>query len=287
MAQNNVSPASGLSITEQMAFCTVRIETNVGTGTGFFFDYLRNGNKSIPVIVTNKHVIKNSIIGTFIITSADSNDLPDMKKHIPVSLDNFEKRWILHPDPNIDLAIMPIAPLLAEAKQKGFKPFIIPISKEIIPTEIQLKDLTAVEDILMVGYPIGIFDKINNYPIFRKGITATHPFNDYNGKSEFVIDAACFPGSSGSPVFICNQGGYMDKKGNTFMGRIRFYFLGVLYAGPQFSTTGKIVIIDIPTKKDTLAVSNIPINLGYVIKSNKLLDFEPILKDLEKLSHPK
>ena len=71
------------------------------------------------------------------------------------------------------------------------------------------------------------------------------------------------------------------------MGQTRFYFLGVLYAGPQFTATGKIVVVDIPTKKDTLTVSNIPTNLGYVIKSNKLLDFEPILKDLEKFSNPK
>lgn len=37
---------------------------------------------------------------------------------------------------------------------------------------------------------------------FRRGITATNINFDYNGKKEFVIDAACFPGSSGFPVFI-------------------------------------------------------------------------------------
>lgn len=287
MAQNKVPQNSILSITEQMAFSTVRIETNAGTGTGFFFNFLHNGKNSIPVIVTNKHVIKNSDKGTFILTIADSNGLPEMKKHIPISLDNFEKRWILHPDPNVDLAIMPIAPIINEANQKGFKPFYIPITKELIPSDLQLRDLTAVEDILMIGYPIGIFDVVNNYPIFRKGITATHPSNDYNGKAEFVIDAACFPGSSGSPVFIFNESGYTDKKGNMMMGKPRVYFLGILYAGPQYTTTGKIIVIDVPTKKDTLAVSNIPTNLGYVIKSKKLLDFESILEDLMKPTNPK
>jgi len=67
----------------------------------------------------------------------------------------------------------------------------------------------------MVGYPIGLWDEKNNYPIFRKGITATHPANDYNGKSEFMIDAACFPGSSGSPVYIIDELNYVDKKVTT------------------------------------------------------------------------
>lgn len=52
----------------------------------------------------------------------------------------------------------------------------------------------------MVGYPDGIWDEFNNQPIVRRGITATHPKNDFNGKGEFLIDAVCFPGSSGSPV---------------------------------------------------------------------------------------
>jgi len=202
-----------------------------------------------------------------------------MKNHIPVVLENFEQRWILHPESNIDLAIMPMAPLLNKANQKGFHPFYIALDKSIIPTKEQLNELTAVEEILMTGYPIGIWDEVNNYPIFRKGITATHPYYDYNGRSEFVIDAACFPGSSGSPVFLANLGNYMEKKGGTVIGT-RFYFLGVLYGGPQYTATGEVIVVDIPTQLDTIAVSNIPSNLGYVIKSKKILDFELILKSM-------
>ena len=96
-----------------------------------------------------------------------------------------------------------------------------------------------------------------------------------------MIDAACFPGSSGSPVFLFNVGNYVAKTGGTVIGS-RFYFLGILYAGPQYTTTGEIKVIDIPTKTEAISLSNIPTNLGYVIKSKKLFDFEVILKQFTK-----
>lgn len=274
-----------LSITEQVAFSTVRIQVTTkegnGTGTGFFFNFLDDDQKKVLAIVTNKHVVKGALQGTFLLTSANNDGTPNSDLHIPVSLDNFETRWIPHPDHNVDLTIMPIAPILPKASQKGFKPYLVHIDKTIIPSENQLKELTAVEDILMVGYPIGLWDQKNNYPIFRRGITATHPANDYNGKQEFMIDAACFPGSSGSPVFLFNVGNYVKKSGGTVIGS-RFYFLGILYAGPQYTNKGEVIVVDIPTKTETISLSNIPVNLGYVIKSKKLFDFDKILKKFVK-----
>jgi hypothetical protein len=131
----------------------------------------------------------------------------------------------------------------------------------------------------MIGYPNGLWDAINNMPIIRKGTTATDPKLDYNGKKELLIDAACFPGSSGSPVLICNKGGYTDKKGNLNWGTTRLIFLGILYAGPQLTVTGEIKVVTIPTlQQKALSVSQIPNNLGYIIKSDRILDFIPVLK---------
>lgn len=286
MAQQNSQPQRPqMSISEQLAFSTVRIEVKTkdgsGTGTGFFFNFLDDGKQHIPAIVTNKHVIKGALEGTLLLTSSNVDSTPNLASHIPITLQNFENMWIQHPENNVDLAIMLIAPLLNEASRKGFKPFLIPFNKEIIPNDAQIKELTAVEDILMVGYPIGIWDQKNNYPVFRKGITATHPANDYNGKQEFMIDAACFPGSSGSPVFLYNVSNYANKSGNIIIGS-RFYFLGILYAGPQYTNTGEVKVIDIPTKTETISVFHMPINLGYVIKSKKLFDFNEILRKITK-----
>lgn len=58
----------------------------------------------------------------------------------------------------------------------------------------------------MLGYPIGLADARNNYPIFRKGYTAAHPAVDFNEDGIGLVDMACFPGSSGSPIYILNEG---------------------------------------------------------------------------------
>ncbi len=281
-----------LPFTEELAVSTVQIQvelnkdnatgtgTDYFTGTGFFFSFFMEDKENIPVIVTNKHVVAGAKKGSFILTNTNDDGTPNTTSHILVSLDSFESRWIAHPDSTIDLAIMPIAPLINEVVSKGFTPFFRTLNKSLIPTDEQLKRLTTVEDIVMVGYPTGISDRYNNYPIFRKGITATHPANKYEGRDEFMIDAACFPGSSGSPVFLLNIGSFVDRRYGGLLLGDRFYFLGILYAGPQYTATGEIKIVTIPDRQGTLTQTYIPINLGNVIRSSKLIDFENVLKQI-------
>ena len=139
--------------------------------------------------------------------------------------------------------------------------------------------MPALQEIVMVGYPNGIWDSVNNQPVFRKGITSTHPELEYNGKPEFLIDAACFNGSSGSPVFILDIGKITTLSGGTTIGPSRVKLLGILYAGPQHVASGEVHTVEVGTKKD-MAFTAIPNNLGNVVSSKALLDFEPQLKDL-------
>lgn len=271
-----------LSITEQLAFSTTRIEViysdgSRGTGTGFFFRLKESEQGHIPVIVTNKHVVEKGNTGVFRLTMQDEKGDPTVGKVQTIQIDDFQKQWLYHPDPNIDLAIMPIGPLLNEANKQGIKFFFRSFGKDLLPKPSDLSEFNYVEDVLMVGYPIGIQDNVNNMPVFRRGITATHLSNDYEGRKEFIIDSACFPGSSGSPVLLYNVPYYTDKKGNTnFTNRIRL--VGILYAGPQYTTEGTVIVKNIPTKAVPAALVSLPTNLGYVIKAERLLDFESLIK---------
>jgi len=270
-----------LSLSEQITYSTVRIECDYydgtsGTGTGFFFQFLKNETtgEHIPAVITNKHVINGSTRGRLIFTKANANNEPIDTQHFQIYFDNFEALWRKHPDTDVDLCAMPIAPFVMEASNRGDKLFYISLDKSQIPNSQQLAELSVLEEILMIGYPNGIWDHVNNKPILRRGVTASSPNLNYCGKKEIMIDAACFPGSSGSPVFIFNEGGYRDKRGSMYFGKSRVILLGILYAGPQHTTEGDIQIIDVPINQRTIAISRIPNNLGLIIKSERILELE-------------
>ncbi len=268
---------------EQLTHSTVRMVCQLAdgtssTGSGFFFAFVKSPTQNVPAIVTNKHVIEGAVKGQFSLTLRAPDGGPMIGQHITLELDRFEDRWIPHPDPQVDLCIMPIAPLIAEAAAAGKTFFFITLDESTLPTDAELEDLSALEDILMIGYPNGIWDKTNNMPILRRGITATHPNIDYEGRKEFLIDAACFPGSSGSPVFLYNASGWTDRKGNMMMGGTRVKLLGLLYAGPQHTATGEVRIVNVPTQQRAVAVSTIPNNLGLVIKAVRLREMDALMQ---------
>jgi hypothetical protein len=267
-----------LSPAEQLAHSTVRIECELidgsaGTGTGFFYSLNKSGDQYVPVIVTNKHVVENAIKGKFLLTSRDANGMPQVGSFKSFELDNFQSRWVPHPNPSIDLCVMPIAPLLIEAEQRNETFFFATLDKSLIPEQTDVDDMVGLESVTMIGYPNGLWDEVNNLPIFRKGVLATDYKRDWNGRKEFLIDAACFPGSSGSPVMLFEIGSFQTKKGN-FMGASRIKLLGVLYAGPQHTVTGEIKVVQVPTQQKAISLAGIPNNLGIIIKSELLLDFE-------------
>lgn len=77
----------------------------------------------------------------------------------------------------------------------GKELFYIAFDVSTLPDRKLLDDVSALEDIIMVGYPNGIWDEKNNKPIFRKGITATDNKNklqdikkDYKLNLEFTDD---------------------------------------------------------------------------------------------------
>jgi hypothetical protein len=275
-----------LSVLEQLAYNCIRIECvykngGTGTGTGFFVHFLDDGQgRGIPVIVTNKHVIKDSVYITLVFSHADSDGNFTDTKHYTVQVPSTSGRWKMHPDPTVDLCAMPIADILIQHQRAGINLAYIPLPANLIkPTSPPRVDLNAVEEVLMIGYPIGLWDDINNQPVFRRGVTATHPLKDYKGKKEFMIDMACFPGSSGSPVFIYKSGMTINKQGMTLLEEgIRIELLGVLYAGPQMAITGEIKVLDIPTVQTAVSVSNTMINLGYVIKAEQILILENLFR---------
>ncbi|MGP9420794.1 S1 family peptidase [Ewingella sp. AOP9-I1-14] len=263
-----------MAVNNEIYKSTIRIECNVpggvSVGTGFWFAFQQDEGVVIPLIVTNKHVV-NEATQVKLRLNVKSNKNPGLKFY-NVEINQGKGAFIDHPDPNIDICILPMGAFLTQLTDEGIEVQAFSFTDKEMLSD---KFITPIEDVYMTGYPNGLWDSVNNRPITRKGVTASSPKEDWQGNPEFLIDMACFGGSSGSPVYIMNQGAYASEHGTSFGER--FILLGILYAGPTVNVDGSIEIVNVPTATTAVVRSTIGLNLGLVIKAEKLNDFKPLM----------
>jgi hypothetical protein len=274
------------TILEQLLFSTVRIEavkpTKTEAGTGFIFLY-KGDEGEILFLVTNHHIIENATDGSFFFTLSDGSG-PILGKRVDVSIADFQQTWTRHPNSKIDIAIMPIAPILGIMDKQGQAAFFKSITQSRIPTKEQISEFDALEEILFIGYPSGIYDSKNLTPVFRKGITATPLQLDYEGSKSFLIDASVFPGSSGSPVFIYDKGGFSPRGGGINLGGDRFLFIGVIAKSFSRNESGRIEFRPESTGVVPVPITNQMIDLGIVFKSEMVIEtIEEFFKSRKKV----
>lgn len=274
---------------ESLMHSAVRIENKksngtISSGTGFFFRLFFTDEWHLPVIVTNKHVIENSEICYFHIAVQDESGLPAYGKSVRVEIQS--PKWLGHPDGDIDLAILPIGKFFEGFTEKFGRPFWVGLTPDLSWEENAIRDLLPLDDVIIVGYPNGIWDSKNNLPVFRQGITATPVYLDREGCPEFLVDAAIFPGSSGSPVFLFSRGVWVDRSGGVNAASARVALLGVIHSVALHTATGEIRFEQIPTAVRPLSVSPIPNNLGVCVKAEKILDFERVIMSQSSFQAP-
>lgn len=237
----------------QLLYTTVPIyahnsDKSLSTGTGFLFSVRESETESIPLLITNYHVLKDAMLG-FVELHIGEKGFPT-DKTIRVQ---FDKSII---DGNklgkLDLIAVPLAGTFNDFQNRNIEIFFRTVDQNMVPTKEQEDKLSAIENITFIGYPSGLYDEKNKISIIRQGITATPIWSDFKGEEVFLIDAGVFPGSSGSPVFIYNQGTYPVKDGIALGSRL--IFVGVL---------SKTMLRDNATGKAYL-------NLGEVINSRAM-----------------
>ena len=226
-------------ISTQLMYTTVPIysKNSDGTqssGTGFIYSIIESENTTIPLLITNYHVLENAEIGFVELHLEEKEDMPSNKSvRVP-----FDKSVINNKLGDLDLVAIPIAGTLNDLLSKNMRPFYRTVSEDMIPKDEQINELAAIENITFIGYPNGLYDEVNKMSIVRQGITATPIWNNFKGDEVFLVDAGVFPGSSGSPVFIYNRGSYPIKDGVAFGNRL--IFVGVLAQTIQRKSIDKI-----------------------------------------------
>lgn len=211
-------------LSTQMTFTPVPIfgikqDSSVVSGTGFVFS-IRDGEYTMPFLITNYHVLKGTTEGYINFHKADIAKGVPTDEMVSVRFENqaVENNRL----GKLDLVAIPLAATLDSFQKKGLHFFLRSVEPNMIPTDEQWNELGAIEDITFIGYPNGLMDRGGRFPLVRRGITATPIWNDFNGEEQFLIDAGVFPGSSGSPVFVFNRGIYPDKDGMTVGNRLMF-----------------------------------------------------------------
>lgn len=270
------------SIAEQLFFTTVRIDTvaqngTAGAGTGFFFSH-KVGEITYPFVVTNKHVVMGMREGFLTFLQRDDQK-PLIGKGFRLAIEGWQEVWFGHPSPEVDIAVCPFAPIEGHIKQQNnIDLFYRFVSSEMIPSAEVLSKLDAIESVTFVGYPNGIWDSSNLLPVARRGTTASPLVVDFENTPRFLIDASVFGGSSGSPVFIFNQGMFTEKTGGTTIGS-RLLFIGVIAAVFFRAQLNKIIAVPIPTEVQPMVQQQEMIDLGIVFKARTVVEtVEALLK---------
>jgi hypothetical protein len=258
------------SLTKKLLFNTVRVDTvldddSEGSGTAFVVSHAHpRGIHSF--VVTNRHVVEGVKRGGLVFTQG-RNGQPLLGQRFQLNIDDFTAAWFMHPDPEVDLAVIPMRPLEAAARDQGVELYYHAIDSKLVPDAQGWNALDALEEVLFVGYPSGVWDEVNLMPIMRRGTTATPMMLNFEGRNEFLIDAAVYPGSSGSPVFL-----YEPDTTRRAASRPRFLFAGVIAAVFFREEENHLVAAPVPANYSGSVMGSEMIDLGLVIKSQAVVD---------------
>lgn len=267
-----------MSVTDKLAKSTVRIECFEGerqnVGSSFYCVFPLKNLGAVPVLITNRHVVEGfRNIRVVLSTAPDPRQATPERRRV-LAFDRLDEVVYFHANPNIDLAAILLRPILERNVDDGSTFYLEDISLKDFAAEGIESRLRFVEDVLVVGYPQGLWDETRNLPLFRHGITASPAMLDYNGESKFLIDCSIFPGSSGSPVFLYNFPAYIED-GKVSFGE-RCALLGVVSSVMVHDVEGTVEEVDIPTAT-TVMMSPMPSNLGVVIKAREILKLAEVI----------
>lgn len=207
---------------EMSLFAVTRLETfkrdrragvtsKLAGATGFFYKNKAGG----LFLVTNKHVLYDK----------DNHYFPDRLrfyvhtdvmhltkiKHIDLKLwsKDGKKLWKWVQYRPIDVAAMEVpANLLTGCFITAFSEGdLLDADADLLPG----RDIDIGLQTLVLGYPLGFYDKNTFLPMARTATVATWPWLNFEGKPCFLVDARLHPGMSGSPV-ISSAGAVRVKR---------------------------------------------------------------------------
>jgi len=196
---------------EMALFAVARLETSkrdmqagvtskLATATGFFY---RNEAGKL-FLVTNKHVLYDEDKHYFPdkLRFYVHTDLRYLTKIKPINLPLWgkdgEKLWKW-----VEYRPIDVAALEVPANRMTGCHFLAFSKADMLHAGVNLlpgRDIDLGSQALVIGYPLGFYDKNTLLPMAYTATVATWPWLNFEGKPCFLVDARLHPGMSGSPV---------------------------------------------------------------------------------------
>jgi hypothetical protein len=153
----NVFEGSTMSMLDQLPHTTSRIETftpagSLSIGTGFFFNFEVPGKGTMVTLITNKHVVRGANRARIYVSRSNGQQAL-FGQFNAWNIDGFDQIVVEHPSPDVDLAAFPVGGILSEMNEAGTPAHYRTFGLEHIPNDEDISTFTAIENILMIGYP--------------------------------------------------------------------------------------------------------------------------------------
>ena len=233
---------------ETWCYATVLLENeDRETGTGFLVSRKIDEASGKVFLVTNKHVIhKNPVrraaarqVILHLNSKAAGGTITGFSVAWPLSYRNGSKAYREHPDRDTDVLAVDVTDLIASRSNLNAK--WADYTSFGLPEKLAELEITQGEEVIAIGYPLGLHHPTSNLPLLRQGIIATRigeclqdEIKEEDGTHRkrtlqaFLIDGATIPGSSGSPVVLKPVVGRFTKGMNVRLGACPPILLGII-----------------------------------------------------------
>lgn len=270
------SPASAADAGDRLAYVATPVVANftagASVGSGFFYQELGPRDPEGPgfqwrtvtklYVVTNRHVLlpRNlpSDQGPRQATVADVESLQFSLaaerttggvEWVPIKLSNdeFANRVQCHPSIGVDVAVVSVLDLVAEAykERSGTLRQWSAVTSEELPEDSELS-VGAGEEVIVIGYPKQYHDPVNKLPIMKLGLLSTPWGTKFRGEEAFLVDLRNFKGASGSVIVTRPTSLWAGAGGQLLTSKSKQYlFLGVYSGEPHMGDPNDTVDLGI------------------------------------------
>jgi hypothetical protein len=192
-------------------------------------------------VVTAKHVIQPErldriVTFSYAVRIGEGDHVAWHQLHL--NKHELESRLHICKDKKIDVAVVDVsdqltpeikALLTQRAQVLGFRG----TDSTQFPSNNKDLEIQPGDDVVVIGYPLGIYDVFNKLPILKTGLLNTPLGMHFNGMDAFLIDYKYYEGSSGS--LIISKPTHFGLRNGTLMSSVsrQYLFLGV-YEGESY-----------------------------------------------------